>query len=138
MNTRDDVPVVIFDGICVLCCAGLHWIVRHDRRGHWRFLAMQSRKGAAALSEAGIKPLAPTSFLVLYGGRSYIESEACLVIAGDVGGIWRVLATVARIVPRSVRDAAYRVVARNRYRWFGRRASCYAPSADEGYRFLAD
>jgi predicted DCC family thiol-disulfide oxidoreductase YuxK len=138
VNTRGDTPVVVFDGICVLCCAGLQWIVRHDRRGHWRFLTMQSRRGAAALIEAGIKPLAPVSFLVLYGSRSYIESEACLVIARDVGGIWKVLAMAAQIVPRSVRDAAYRVVARNRYRWFGRRASCYAPSADEGHRLLAD
>lgn len=138
MNTRADAPVVVFDAVCVLCCAGLQWIVRHDRRAHWRFLPMQSERGAAALAHAGIKSHAPTSFVVLYDHRSYTESEACLVIARDIGGVWKLLAVIARIIPRTLRDAAYRLIARNRYRWFGRRPSCYVPAAGERHRFLAD
>lgn len=99
---------------------------------------MQSARGAAALTEAGIKPVAPASFLVLYAGHAYTESEACLVIARDVGGVWRVLAIVAQVIPRAIRDAAYRLVARNRYRWFGRRPTCYVPTAGEEHRFIAD
>jgi predicted DCC family thiol-disulfide oxidoreductase YuxK len=133
-----DPPIVVFDAVCVLCCAGLQWIVRHDRRGHWRFLAMQSRRGAAALSAAGISPQAPGSFLVLHDGQWHSESEACLVIARDLGGFYQPLAAAARIVPKGIRDSMYRLVARNRYQWFGRRQSCYVPASGEGHRFLTD
>jgi predicted DCC family thiol-disulfide oxidoreductase YuxK len=138
VSARLDSPTVVFDAVCVLCCAGLQWIVQHDRRAHWRFLAMQSKRGSAALVAGGISPSAPASFLVLYGGRSYSESEACLVIARDLGGIYGFLAGCARVVPAAIRDAVYRLVARNRYRWFGRRPSCYVPSAAESHRFLTD
>jgi predicted DCC family thiol-disulfide oxidoreductase YuxK len=108
MNAGSDPPIVVFDAVCVLCCSGLRWILRHDSRAHWRFLAMQSRRGAAALTTAGISPQTPTSFLVLYQGHGYIESDACLIIA------------------------------RNRYRWFGRRENCYVPTANERHRYLTD
>ena len=121
MNARMEAPIVVYDGICVLCCAGLRWILRHDKKSQWRFLAMQSQRGTKALTGAGISALAPTSFLVLYGGKCYIESDACLVIARDIGGIYATLAAVGRLLPKAIRDAAYRLVARNRYRWFGRR-----------------
>lgn len=137
MNTRSETPIVVYDAVCVLCCAGLRWILRHDKKSHWRFLAMQSQRGTAALTDAGISALAPTSFLVRYGGKSYIESDACLIIACDVGGIYASLAAVGRLLPKAIRDAAYRLVARNRYRWFGRRQSCYVPTADESHRYLS-
>jgi predicted DCC family thiol-disulfide oxidoreductase YuxK len=74
---------------------------------------------------------------VLYGGRCYIESDACLIIARDIGGTYRTLAAVCRFLPKSIRNAAYRLVARNRYRWFGRRQTCYVPTAEESHRYLA-
>ena len=134
---RLDPPIVVFDAVCVLCCAGLRWIMRHDKRAHWRFLPMQSPRGVAALSAAGISPQTPASFLVLCHGRSYVESQACLVIARDVGGIYKVLAALARVVPTRLLDMMYRWIARNRYRWFGRRQTCYVPAAAESHRFLA-
>jgi predicted DCC family thiol-disulfide oxidoreductase YuxK len=137
MSARIETPIVVYDAVCVLCCAGLRWIVRHDRRSHWRFLAMQSPRGTAALTAAGISVLAPTSFLVLYGAHCYIESDACLVIARDIGGIYGAMAAAGRLLPKSIRDAAYRLLARNRYRWFGRRQSCYVPTAEESHRYLA-
>ena len=136
MMARTDSSIVVFDAVCVLCCAGLRWIVRHDKKSHWRFLPMQSERGVAALTAAGIPALAPTSFLVLYGGQCYVESDACLVIARDIGGIYGILAAAGRLLPKPIRDAAYRLVARNRYRWFGRRQSCYVPAADETHRYL--
>ena len=131
-------PLVVFDAVCVLCCAGLHFIVRRDRRAHWQFLAMQTARGAAALAAAGISPTAPASFLVIYDGQASVEGDACLVIARDLGGIWSVLAAAARAVPRPVRNALYRLLARHRYPWFGRRTTCYVPTAGERHRFLAE
>lgn len=136
MNTEIEAPIVVYDGVCVLCCAGLRWISRHDKKSHWRFLAMQSHRGARALRDAGIWALPPTSFVVLYGGKCCIESDACLVIARDIGGIYAALAAACRFLPKAIRDAAYRLVARNRYRWFGRRQTCYVPTADESHRYL--
>ena len=109
MSTRIEAPIVVYDAVCVLCCAGLRWIVRHDKGSHWRFLAMQSQRGMATLTAAGISALAPTSFLVLYRGQRYIESDACLVIARDIGGSFRVLSAACRLLPKSIRDAAYRL-----------------------------
>jgi predicted DCC family thiol-disulfide oxidoreductase YuxK len=137
MNARMEAPIVVYDGVCVLCCAGLRWILRHDKKSRWRFVAMQSQRGARALTDAGISALAPTSFVVLYGGECYIESDACLVIARDIGGIYATLAAVCWLLPKAIRDAAYLLVARNRYRWFGRRQSCYVPTANESHRYLS-
>ena len=135
MSAREP-PLVVFDAVCVLCCAGLHFIVRRDAKTHWQFLAMQTPRGAAALRAAGIEPSTPESFLVVYDGLAYTQADACLVIARDLGSLWAVLATVARVVPRPVRNALYRLVARHRYRWFGKRESCYVPSPHERARFL--
>ena len=77
--------------------------------------------------EHGIDPEDPSTFLVVDGGRAYIASDASIHVAAAVGGLWR-LARVARVVPRTWRDALYRLIARNRYRWFGRRTTCYLPS----------
>lgn len=136
VNERERPPLVVFDGVCVLCRAGLRWILRHDRRRHWRFAAMQTPQGAALLREAGIDPTRPATFLVRYAGRFHVESDACLVIARDVGGVWRGLAAFGKLVPRALRDRIYRLIARNRYRWFGRSDACYVPAPHERHRFL--
>ena len=88
--------------------------------------------------EHSLSPDDPTTFLVLADGRCLQQSDAVLAIAEDLGGPWRALARVARWIPRVARDAAYRFVARHRLHWFGRRATCYLPSAADRSRFLDD
>lgn len=87
---------------------------------------MQSDAGASLLAEHGIDPNDPQTFLVIDGGKCRTESDAALHVVTSLGGLWR-LCAVARVIPRPWRDAAYRLLARNRYRWFGRRATCYLP-----------
>jgi predicted DCC family thiol-disulfide oxidoreductase YuxK len=87
---------------------------------------MQSVAGRAILVDHGIDPEDPTTFLVLDQGERYTESEASIHVIAALGGLWRVV-HIARLVPRSWRDALYRLLARNRYRWFGRRGACYLP-----------
>jgi predicted DCC family thiol-disulfide oxidoreductase YuxK len=87
---------------------------------------MQSSAGKALLVQYGIDPEDPATFLVLDRGRQLTESDAAIHVIAALGGLWRT-AQLARIVPQRWRDAAYRLLARNRYRWFGRRGTCYLP-----------
>jgi predicted DCC family thiol-disulfide oxidoreductase YuxK len=87
---------------------------------------MQSDAGKALLVEFGIDPDDPATFLVLDRGERLTESDASIHVIAALGGAWRMLGA-ARIVPRPWRDALYRTLARNRYRWFGRRSVCYLP-----------
>jgi hypothetical protein len=87
---------------------------------------MQSAAGRALLVEYGIDPDDPATFLVLDQGRLFTESDGSIHVISALGGPWRMF-NVARIVPRRWRDALYQILARNRYRWFGRRNVCYLP-----------
>lgn len=128
-------PVVVFDGDCVLCSANARFILRHDRRGHFRLATMQSGAGAALMARFGIDPLDPETFILVEGDRVRRNSDAALAIAEGLGWPWNALGAL-RIVPRALRDAIYRLVARNRYRWFGRRERCFVPTPEQADRVL--
>jgi predicted DCC family thiol-disulfide oxidoreductase YuxK len=130
-------PTILFDGVCNLCNSFVQFVIRHDKRGYFHFAALQSAAAATLLSQYG-QPMPtpePDSVLLVENGRVYMHSEAALRIAAQLGGRWRVLALV-RVLPRSLRDAVYRWVARNRYRWFGRQESCMLPTPELKTRFL--
>lgn len=119
--------VIVYDGFCHVCSGGIRFLEKHRIEPPFALLPTTSEQGRALLMEHGIDPQDPSTFLVVDGGRAYIASDASIQVAAAVGGLWR-LARVARVVPRSWRDALYRLIARNRYRWFGRRTTCYLPS----------
>lgn len=127
--------VIVFDGVCVLCSYWARFVLRYDTAGRFRLAAMQRSAGAALARRFGIDPSAPTTILLVRGERALRDSDAILHILATLGWPWRVLA-LARIVPRGLRDAVYRLVARNRYRLFGRRDACWLPPADASWRFL--
>ncbi|WP_374406731.1 thiol-disulfide oxidoreductase DCC family protein [Pelagerythrobacter sp.] len=128
-------PVVVFDGDCILCSANARFILRHDRRGHFRLATMQGAAGAALMARFGIDPLDPETFILVEGDRVRRNSDAALAIAEGLGWPWRALGAL-RIVPRPLRDAVYGLVARNRYRWFGRRERCFVPTPEQARRVL--
>lgn len=128
-------PVVVFDGVCRLCSRWVQFLLRHDRHGRIRFAPMQGNAGRALLQQHGLDPDDPLSFLWVEAGRGYRDSDAILRIVDGFGGGWRLL-RVLRLVPRPLRDACYRLIARNRYRWFGRRDTCLLPDAAQAARFL--
>lgn len=128
-------PVVVFDGVCALCSGWVRFLLRHDRRGVFRFAAMQDPVGRGLLVAHGIDPDDPVSFLLVHGPQGWHDSDGVLEVLRRLGGVWRV-ATVLRIIPRRLRDVAYRSLARNRYRVFGRRDSCMLPPPGTRERFL--
>ena len=118
--------VVVFDGFCHVCSGGVRLVLRHPVDPPFEIVPMQSERGRALLTAHGIDPEDPMTFLVLDGGKAMTESDGCIHVATTLGGIWR-LAAAGRIVPKPWRDWAYRVLARNRYNWFGKRDTCYLP-----------
>lgn len=133
--SRDEPPVVVFDGVCRLCSRWVAFLLQHDVTGRIRFAAMQGVHGRALLQQHGLDPDDPTSFLWVECGRAYRNSDAILRIVAGFGGAWRLVAAM-RAIPRPLRDAAYRLIARNRYRWFGRHATCLVADEVVRARFL--
>jgi len=135
VSQRHAGPVVVFDGVCVLCSGSAQFILDHDRQGRFRLAAMQGRVGSELLRSNGLDPSDPTSMVVIEGDRVHRDSDAVLAICAGLGWPWRALAAL-RFVPRPVRDAVYRLIARNRYRIFGKREQCWLPSAERADRML--
>jgi predicted DCC family thiol-disulfide oxidoreductase YuxK len=128
-------PIIVFDALCVLCSTNAQFILKHDRREYFRLAAMQGEVGGALYRRFGIDPANPETMIVVSGGRALRDSTAILAIWSGLGWPWRAL-TVLRLVPRPLRDAAYRLVARNRYRIFGRRETCWLPTPGQAARIL--
>lgn len=127
--------VIVFDGVCALCSRWVWFLLRFDTRGRYRFAAMQGTQGRALLEAHGLDPEDPLSFLLLEQGRAWTDTDAILRVLTGLGGAWR-LVRVLRWLPRGLRDRAYRALARNRYRWFGRHDTCFLPTPAQAARFL--
>jgi len=118
--------LVVFDGLCHLCTGWARFVQRHPARPPFRLIPMQSEAGRRLMSAHGFDAEDPLTFLVLDGDRCLTQSDATIHLLASAGGAWR-LARVARLIPGALRDALYALIARNRYRWFGRRRSCFVP-----------
>ena len=127
--------ILIFDGDCVLCSANARFVLRHDKRGLFRLAAMQGEAGAALLRDAGVDAGNPDTIILIDGARVRRESDAVIAIFEKLGWPWR-LAGAARLIPAPIRDAAYRWIARNRYRLFGRKDQCFVPRKEWEDRLL--
>jgi predicted DCC family thiol-disulfide oxidoreductase YuxK len=133
---RDDRPIIVFDGKCVLCTGFAQFVLRTDRDGRFRLLAAQSALGDAIYRHFGLDPVKYETYILLDKGTAYFRSEAAIRILEGLGGPWR-LASLGRLCPRPLRDGLYDFVARNRLRWFGARATCYVPDPSQADRFLS-
>jgi predicted DCC family thiol-disulfide oxidoreductase YuxK len=121
-----DGRILVYDGHCYVCTGWVRFFERHPVEPAFRLVPMQTPSGRELLRRHGIDPDDPSTFLVLDGDKAYTASDAVIHIVTAAGGAAR-LFQCARIVPRPWRDALYDALARNRYRWFGRRATCYLP-----------
>lgn len=128
-------PVVLFDGVCNLCNGSVQFILKRDPQGRFRFASLQSEPGRRLMTEHGLDPDALSSVVVVEEGRVWKESSAALRIARHLPGAWKLLG-IFTLVPRPLRDAAYRLIARNRYRWFGKMETCWLPTPELKGRFL--
>ena len=129
-----DHPIIFFDGMCAMCDRFVSLIARADKHGVFRFASLQGETARALLPPLSDDPK-QWSMLYLDERGLHDQSEASLQVYRRLGG-WAYALSLFRFVPRCLRDPVYRIVARNRYRWFGRRETCRVPSAAERARFL--
>ncbi|WP_166242030.1 thiol-disulfide oxidoreductase DCC family protein [Paenibacillus turpanensis] len=136
--------IVLFDGVCNLCNGAVQFILKRDRNERFRFAAQQSEAGQKLMKAHGVDQEASEghgdtagSFVLIEGGRAYLRSAAALRIAKGLGFPWS-LCYAGIVIPRPVRDAMYRYVAKNRYRWFGKQESCMMPTPQLKSRFVGD
>lgn len=129
-------PVVLFDGVCVLCSKTVQFLIARDPGRKLRFASLQSDVGAELLANAGAENLAELKSIVFVeGSRVSVRSTAALRIARRLGS-WLALLYAFMVVPRFIRDAVYDFIAARRYRWFGQREACMVPSPADRERFL--
>ena len=127
--------IVVFDAQCLLCNGWVQFLLRHDRKGVFRFASIQSEAGQALLARAGLAVDGLQTLLLIDGERSWQHTGAIFRVLGALGWPWR-LAWIGWLVPVQLRDPLYRLLARNRYRVFGRLEQCAMPPADYRIRIL--
>jgi predicted DCC family thiol-disulfide oxidoreductase YuxK len=130
-------PIVLFDGVCNFCNRSVSFVIKHDRRGYFRFAALQTAKGGEVARRHGIDPERLETFVLVENGRAYRKSGAALRVARRLGGPYA-LAYGLISIPPFMRDFFYDWFARRRYRWFGKRDECMVPSPELRERFLTD
>lgn len=126
--------LILFDGVCNVCNASVTFIIDRDPAGRFRFASLQSAVGQEVLRKTGRPAAGFDSVVLVENGRFYEKSDAALRIARHLRG-WR-WAWGFRFVPKFLRNLVYDLIARNRYRWFGRRTTCRVPTAAERERFV--
>lgn len=129
-------PVIFFDGVCNLCNAAVQFIIKHDKAAVFKLAALQSAAAAQLLQSLPIPGDTANSILLLEDGKLYARSTAALRIARHLRGSWKLL-YVFILVPAFLRDAVYKLVARNRYRILGKQDSCMVPAPELQHRFLS-
>lgn len=132
----DSQPLIIFDGLCVLCSGGVDWMLKRDPNGTARFAAIQDAVPQALYRHYGLDASTFDTFMVLADGLSNTKWSGLLAAARTLPQPWRTLGRLGRIVPGAVGDPFYDWVQRNRLGWFGSRTTCRMPNAAESHRFL--
>ncbi|MFD0049650.1 thiol-disulfide oxidoreductase DCC family protein [Actinomycetes bacterium NPDC127524] len=132
--TKDEYDVILFDGVCNFCNGAVNFIIRHDSGSRFKFASLQSHYGEQLLDQHPHLKKAD-SIILLRGGKTYTHSSAALRIAGKMNGIIKAAALLF-IVPKPFRDFFYNILAKNRYKWFGKRETCRIPTKEERTRFL--
>ena len=128
--------IILFDGVCNLCNTSVQYVIKHDKKDLFRFVALQSETGQRILKHIGISTNNIDS-IVLYepGIAYYYKSNAALEIAKNLGGIFT-YGTIFKIIPTSLRDSIYDYVAKNRYKWYGMQNNCMIPTKELKAKFL--
>ena len=126
--------VILFDGVCNLCNGAVQFIIKRDPDAYFSFAPLQEEKGQQLLRPFN-KELSMNSVILIENGRLYEKSAAALQICSHLRGAWKLL-YVFKIIPSFLRDPLYNYVARNRYKWFGKKEHCMLPTKDTRKRFL--
>lgn len=129
-----DHPILLFDGVCNLCNGLVRFVIRHDADGTYRFAPLQSDVGRVLQERHDLDPEDVDTVVLVDDGEYYLKSEAVFRVVRNLDGPWPLLAPL-RYLPRRLRDFGYDVVARYRYRVFGKKDACPVPDPEIRERF---
>ena len=125
--------IVLFDGVCNFCNSSINFIIKHDKKGVFKFAPLQSDYGKSVLGDKNGN--IPESVILIDGVTLYDKSTAALKIAKKLDGLWPILYGFI-IIPKPLRDLVYNWIAKNRYKWFGKSETCMIPTKEVRERFV--
>ena len=128
-------PIILFDGICIFCNSAVNFVIKRDKNSILKFTTLQSGIAHQMLAHQNIPTNDLSSFVFIENEKIYTRSTAALRVCKYLTGLWPLMYGFI-IVPRFLRDAAYKLIARNRYKWFGVKNECMVPTPDTRSRFL--
>tara|TARA_R110002126_G_scaffold90284_4_gene215402 strand:+ start:2637 stop:3053 length:417 start_codon:yes stop_codon:yes gene_type:complete len=138
MEMNENNKIILFDGVCNLCNSSVQYVIKRDKSNAYRFAALQSEIGKKLVEERGIDTSQIDSIILIEPGVAYYtKSTAALKIAQSFGGVWQ-LTSVFEWIPEKIRDWVYDYIAKNRYKWYGKKEVCMVPSPENNERFLTD
>lgn len=127
--------ILLFDGVCNLCNGAVQFVIKRDKKGLFKYAALQSQAGQALLTKYNLPSNQFNSFVYISEKGCFTKSSAALTIAKELGGVWLLFYGFI-VVPKFIRDFVYDTIAKNRYKWFGRTETCMVPTAELQSRFL--
>jgi predicted DCC family thiol-disulfide oxidoreductase YuxK len=127
--------IVLFDGVCNLCNGAILFLIKRDKNDRFRFAPLESKIGKELLLKHQIDPSKIDSIVLVSGNTAFAKATAALYISRHLGGLWPLLYSLI-IIPKFITDAVYDFIARNRYRWFGKKESCMIPTSELKSKFL--
>lgn len=127
--------VILYDGVCNLCNNTVHFIIRNDPEAHFKFASLQGVKGIELLQKYHLVNNTTGTIVYIKDGRAYVKSTAAFLVLKSLGWPWKIL-YVCIIIPKPIRDFMYDLVAKSRYRIFGKRNTCMIPTKEIQNRFI--
>lgn len=127
--------IIFFDGLCNLCNGAVQFVIKRDPKNLFQFASLQSEYATKVLANFNLEPQQGDSFVLLENDKVYQRSTAALRVARRLNGLWPMLYALI-IVPRFIRDAVYNYIAKNRYKWFGKKEGCWVPTPELKEKFL--
>ncbi len=134
MNKQDH-PILLFDGVCNLCNKSVQFFIKNDKKGRLKFAPLQSAIGEQLLNDADLDSQYLDSLILIENGKAYDRSSAALRSTKYLNGLWPAL-QVFLVIPKFVRNPIYNWIAKNRYKWYGKRDECMIPTPEVKERFI--
>ena len=135
-KTGEHKKIILFDGVCNLCNSSVQFIIKHDKKDAFRFVALQSELGIEICNYIGVDQTKIESIIFYNPGVAYYyKSSAVIEIADDLGGFYSLL-SIFKILPEKLRNYIYDYIAKNRYKWYGKKESCMIPTPELKSKFL--
>ncbi len=123
-------PIILFDGVCNLCNSSVQKVIKYDPERKFRFASLQGKLGQQVLEQFHLPVGEFNSFLLLQDGQLFSKSTAALKVMKQMNGGWKWLYYPLTIIPPFISNFFYDIIARNRYKWFGKQEACWLPTAE--------